>query len=91
MGVRRLVRPEVPEADLVAEILAEEATAMITNMKFVVAFFTALAVFMVGSRARAFDIPSKPDNGWYIRDTANKISTPDIQILNQKIENFNNF
>lgn len=42
-----------------------------------------------GSKATGFNIPPKPDNGWYIRDTAGKLSPADINTLNHRIETFN--
>ena len=52
-------------------------------------FLAAFALIFVSSSAFAFDTPARPDNGWYIRDDAGKLSLSDIYTLNQKIENFN--
>lgn len=57
--------------------------------KTLIYFLTAFAVMMSGSNAFALDVPAKPDNGWYIRDTAGKISEADIKLLNDRIEAFN--
>lgn len=54
-----------------------------------ICFLTAFAVMVVGTNAFALDLPAKPDNGWYVRDVANKISPSNIMTLNRKIENFN--
>jgi uncharacterized protein len=57
--------------------------------KVLAAFLTAFTLLFIGSRAQAFDVPAKPDNGYYIRDTANKLSYSDTYSLNQRIEAFN--
>lgn len=58
-------------------------------MKTLTYILTLAATLLFVCNAFAFDIPPKPENGWYVLDTAGKISQPDINILNQKIENFN--
>lgn len=54
---------------------------------FLILICTLMAMF--GSKAYAFDVPPKPDNGWYIRDTAGKLSAYEKSTLNNKIESFN--
>lgn len=59
------------------------------TFKSFIALFAFIALAFASKPAFAFDVPPKPDNGWYIRDAASKLSTFDIQSLNQKIESFN--
>lgn len=72
--------------------LAVVAAMMVGKGKHMKTLTLILAAFMMlfcGTNAFALDIPSKPDNNWYIKDVAGKLSTSDIANLNNKIESFN--
>jgi uncharacterized membrane protein YgcG len=61
------------------------------NMKWLVLLFVAFGVLLYAgtSRADGFQVPPKPDNGWYISDTAGALSVSDKDILNRKIDGIN--
>jgi len=61
------------------------------NAKWLVLLFTIFAATLYAGVVRAddFQIPPKPDNGWYIADTAGVLSIPDKAILNHKLDVIN--
>lgn len=56
--------------------------------KYISLLLVAFTVLVAGN-AIAFVPPPKPDHGWYIQDTANKLSQKDKDTLNKKIDGIN--
>lgn len=48
-----------------------------------------VCALFAGNALADFTVPPKPDNGWYIADTAGALSTPDKAILNHKLDTIN--
>lgn len=53
-----------------------------------ISLLTTLSLFFAAS-AFAFTVPPRPDNGWYIVDSAGKLSDSDKSTLNHKIDGIN--
>lgn len=84
--------------DLIKDIISQHKPSYIEmakrKMKYsykTIIYFLAAFIFAMSfaSVAFAFTVPNKPENGFYIVDTANKLSSVDMSNLNHKIENFN--
>lgn len=58
-------------------------------MKRYLSVIVALMVTLFAFSSFAFSPPPKPDNGWYVRDDAGKLTSDQVSQLNQKIENLN--
>lgn len=58
--------------------------------KTIIFLITSIMMLVTfGGSAYAFNVPAKPDNGWYVRDDSGKINATDMYALNSRIETFN--